>query len=145
MRKTIIKVLKNVDFSTLIEKRMSGYIETLIKFVRQPSISSDGTGIYEMADMLREEMNRAGIETKVLESAPDGYPIVFGVTSKRNKDKTLLIYGHYDVHPVGNLSDWKVDPFSAEISGDKIFGRGAVDNKGNFLAWIKAVELFRES
>ena len=123
---------------------MSGYIETLIKFVRQPSISSDGTGIYEMADMLREEMNRAGIETKVLESAPDGYPIVFGVTSKRNKDKTLLIYGHYDVHPVGNLSDWKVDPFSAEISGDKIFGRGAVDNKGNFLAWIKAVELFRE-
>lgn len=137
-------LFQKFKIGNLIEKRLMDYVETLQNFVRQPSVSTEGTGIHAMANMVSEEMAEVGFESHVLESAPDGYPVVLGVLSNNKNDKTLLVYGHYDVHPVGNPIDWKVDPFSAELVEDRIIGRGTADNKGNFLSWIKAVQLFRE-
>ena len=113
-------------------------------FIKQPSISADGTGINKMAKMLKEEMNRVGINTYLLKSSSGGYPVVLGTIESNKNNYTLLVHGHYDVHPIGNLKDWEFDPFSGKVVGDKIIGRGAVDNKGNFLSWIKAIEVLKE-
>src|SRR5690606_22037226 len=53
---------------------------------------------------------------------------------------TVLIYGHYDVQPVDPLHLWDSPPFEAEIRGDKIYARGASDDKGQTFMHLKALE-----
>jgi acetylornithine deacetylase/succinyl-diaminopimelate desuccinylase-like protein len=68
-------------------------------------------------------------------------PIVYGeVKSKRNPNKTLMFYNHYDVQPVEPFDLWDDTPFSGKIKGNKIFGRGSSDDKGELITRIKAVE-----
>ncbi len=50
--------------------------------------------------------------------------------------------GHTDVVPVGNREGWTVDPFAAEVIGDKLFGRGATDMKGAIACFIAAAARF---
>ncbi len=59
--------------------------------------------------------------------------------------RTVLFYGHNDVQPVEPLDAWEHPPFDARLYGDYIWGRGSVDDKGNFYAAIKAVQAFREA
>ncbi len=47
--------------------------------------------------------------------------------------------GHTDVVPVGNASEWNHDPFGGEVSGGKLWGRGAADMKGGIAAFVGAV------
>jgi len=49
----------------------------------------------------------------------------------------LCFTGHLDTVPLG-LRPWTVDPFAAEISGDKLFGRGASDMKSGVAAFVTA-------
>ncbi len=52
----------------------------------------------------------------------------------------LLIYGHYDVQPPDPLDEWKTPAFSPDIRDGYIYARGATDDKGQFLTYIKAIE-----
>ena len=71
-------------------------------------------------------------------------PIVYGeVKSKSNPNgKTILFYNHYDVQPVEPIELWDKNPFSGNIEGNYIFGRGAADDKGELIARIKALEYY---
>ena len=70
-------------------------------------------------------------------------PLVFGeVKSKSNPSKTLLFYNHYDVQPIEPIEEWEYAPFSGKIVGNKIFGRGASDDKGELITRIKSVEAY---
>lgn len=70
----------------------------------------------------------------------DGRPNVVGVLKGNGGGKSLILNGHIDVVTVGDRSRWKHNPFGAEIEGDLLYGRGAVDMKGGVVAMIKAVE-----
>ncbi len=53
--------------------------------------------------------------------------------------------GHTDVVPVGDADAWTVDPFSGEIRGGQLFGRGAADMKGSIASFVAAASrLVRE-
>ncbi|MEK0321096.1 MAG: M20/M25/M40 family metallo-hydrolase, partial [Nitrosopumilus sp.] len=70
-------------------------------------------------------------------------PIVYGeITSKQNPTKTLMFYNHYDVQPAEPFDLWDYPPFSGTRKGNKIFGRGATDDKGELITRIKAVEAY---
>lgn len=47
--------------------------------------------------------------------------------------------GHTDVVPVGDRALWRHDPFGAVLEGDILYGRGAVDMKGEIAAFVAAV------
>ena len=49
-----------------------------------------------------------------------------------------MLSGHTDVVPVGAADNWQKDPFSGEISDDKLWGRGAADMKGAIAAFVAA-------
>ena len=84
---------------------------------------------------------KAGISSEILRLNKNAAPLVFGeVKSKSNPSKTLLFYNHYDVQPVEPIEEWEYPPFSGKIVGNKIFGRGASDDKGELITRIKAVE-----
>jgi acetylornithine deacetylase/succinyl-diaminopimelate desuccinylase-like protein len=70
-------------------------------------------------------------------------PLVYGeVKSKKNNSKTLMFYNHYDVQPAEPFDLWDDPPFSGILKGNKIFGRGSTDDKGELVTRIKAVEAY---
>jgi acetylornithine deacetylase/succinyl-diaminopimelate desuccinylase-like protein len=55
---------------------------------------------------------------------------------------TALVYGHHDVQPVDPLDEWVSPPFEPEIRGGNLYGRGAVDDKGQVWLHFKALEAY---
>lgn len=127
---------------SLVDAGMDSLVSDLQALIRQPSVSAKKTGLVECANLVALMMQRAGISSEVLylddQSVP---PIVYGeVRSKSNPNKTLLFYNHYDVQPEDPVELWDDDPFSGKVEGNKIFGRGSADDKGELITRIKAVE-----
>jgi acetylornithine deacetylase/succinyl-diaminopimelate desuccinylase-like protein len=52
---------------------------------------------------------------------------------------TVLVYGHVDVQPPEPLELWETDPFTATVRDGWVHGRGATDDKGQFLMLLRAV------
>lgn len=117
-------------------------VEDLKRLLRQPSISAQGVGMLECAQMIKDELSQLGGTAEL--HLTDGHPIVTAVFAGKGP-KTLLVYGHYDVQPPEPLEEWEHDPFGAEEVDGKIFARGAVDDKGNFYAAVKAVQGYKEA
>jgi acetylornithine deacetylase/succinyl-diaminopimelate desuccinylase-like protein len=57
---------------------------------------------------------------------------------------TVLVYGHYDVQPADPLEEWDTDPFDPAQRGDYLVARGASDMKGQLMAFLRALEAYRE-
>lgn len=121
-----------------ISARRESYLERLITYLRQPSIAATGTGMAEAADLARVTMIEAGLEARLVDSP--GYPFVIGTWLKKAGAPTVLLYGHYDVQPTGNASDWISPPFEPVVRGDRVFARGVGDNKGQHFAHLMAIE-----
>jgi acetylornithine deacetylase/succinyl-diaminopimelate desuccinylase-like protein len=84
-------------------------------------------------------MRAAGLtEAEVLETG--GHPVAYGAWLGVPGAPTILIYGHHDVQPADPLDLWTSPPFEASVRDGKIFGRGAVDDKGQCLMHLAAIE-----
>src|SRR6185312_9891424 len=59
--------------------------------------------------------------------------------------KTFVVYGHYDVQPVGHLTEWSYGPFAATIQDGKLYARGAANSKGDLVARLAAVEAYQKT
>lgn len=130
-------VLRSVDAN------FAGLVGDLRTLIRQPSISAKHEGIEECALLVSRIMKKSGINTQILRLGRGVPPVVFGeVRSKTNPGRTLLFYNHYDVQPAEPFELWNGDPFSGKVVGNKIFGRGSSDDKGELMTRIKAVESF---
>jgi acetylornithine deacetylase/succinyl-diaminopimelate desuccinylase-like protein len=137
-----------------VDYEMKGLISDLQTLIRHPSVSAKRQGLVDCAKSVAYIMDKAGIKSEVLyfDSVSSGGnndyfpapPIVYGeVKSKSNPDgKTILFYNHYDVQPEDPVELWDADPFSGTIEGDRIFGRGSADDKGELITRIKAVEYY---
>jgi acetylornithine deacetylase/succinyl-diaminopimelate desuccinylase-like protein len=58
--------------------------------------------------------------------------------------RTVLIYDHYDVQPVDPIDLWQSNPFAPEVRDGKMYARGVADNKGDLVARLAGLEVFRE-
>ena len=124
-----------------IDTNMNGLIEDLQKLIRQPSVSAQNLGIEKCAKLVQKLLQKSGIKSEILRLSKDVAPLVYGeIKSKQNPSKTLMFYNHYDVQPIEPLQLWDDPPFSGIQKGNKIFGRGATDDKGELITRIKAVE-----
>ena len=130
------KVLEHVD------KNMNVLVKDLCVLIQQPSVSAKNQGIKKCANLVKNTLKKSGIKTEIL-SMKDYPPIVYGeVKSKKNPNKTLLFYNHYDVQPVEPVELWDDDPFSGKIKGNRIYGRGSSDDKGELITRVRAVTSF---
>ncbi|MCY4490467.1 MAG: M20/M25/M40 family metallo-hydrolase [Thaumarchaeota archaeon] len=126
-----------------VDLHMDDVISDLQTLIRQPSISAKNEGIEECAVLVGKILKSSGITSEILRLGKNAPPIVYGeIISKSNPDKTLLFYNHYDVQPAEPLELWDHLPFEAVRVGNKIFGRGATDDKGELITRIKAVSAY---
>ena len=124
------------------EEHRPEYLEELKEFLRIPSISTDPDhkdDIRKAAEFALALLKKAGMDnTHLIEG--EGNPLVYGEWLGAKGKPTLLLYGHYDVQPADPIDEWKSPPFEPEIRNDNIYARGAVDDKGQTLILIKAVD-----
>ncbi len=126
-----------------VAARAGGLVQTLLESVRIPSVSLTGQGIAEQVAFLRARLERWGFAVEVHETASQ--PIVYAEIGPREAPFTWLTYGHYDVYPADAMAEgWRTDPFEPVVDGDRIWGRGTGDNKGQHLALLGAIALWRE-
>ncbi|MEO5349833.1 MAG: dipeptidase [Magnetococcus sp. YQC-3] len=115
--------------------------QQLADYLRIPSISSDPRHSPDMvrcAQHTAQLLQEAGMEQVTVHATP-GHPVVTASWKKRPDRPTLLIYGHYDVQPVNPLELWIEEPFTPRHHNERIFARGATDDKGQLLMHIQAV------
>lgn len=117
-------------------------LENLFSLIRIPSISAlpeHHDDMLKCADRWKELLLAAGADrAEVMPS--DGNPLVYAEKLIPDADKTILIYGHYDVMPVEPLELWKSDPFKPEVRDEHIWARGADDDKGQSFIQYAAFE-----
>jgi acetylornithine deacetylase/succinyl-diaminopimelate desuccinylase-like protein len=95
-----------------------------------------------IAEAVEQLMQRAGIGTRSFRMG-SGYPIIYGECG--SGPQSFVIYGHYDVQPVGQLTEWSTGPFAATILDGKLYARGAANSKGDLVARLAAVEAYQKT
>ncbi len=131
---------------TRLEKNKEKYLEDLISWLKIPSISADPkykNDVRKAAQFLADQLSAIGADqVEIIET--DGHPIVYGEKIIDKDLPTILIYGHYDVQPPDPLELWDSPPFEPVIKDDKIYARGACDDKGQVLMHVKAFEIMMQ-
>lgn len=118
------------------------FLDELFELIRIPSISSQSKHKDDMrraAEQWRKILLAAGADrAEVMETA--GHPLTYGEKIINPSLPTVMVYGHMDVMPVDPVNLWHTDPFEPVIKDDKIYARGADDNKGQAFMHAKAFE-----
>ncbi len=122
-----------------IKAHADEYLARLKRACAQPSISAQGQGITEMANLVAEMLRDVGFNVKLVPT--DGAPVVLGQLSGSSR-RTLLFYNHYDVQPVDPLDEWTTPPFEPDEREGKLYARGSSDNKGAIVARVCALEAY---
>ena len=121
------------------------WLEELGEFLRIPSISADpahADDVRRAADWVCEFVRGCGGEASLVETG--GHPLAVGelrASHGAGRAPTVLVYGHVDVQPPGDLAAWESPPFEPTPSGEWLVGRGTADDKGNLYLLLKAVSL----
>lgn len=122
-------------------------IEKLKEFIRFPSVSTDSKfrdGMQGAQEFVADLLGSMGFKVDVV--ATDLHPIIFAQRGGDPSWPHVVIYGHYDVQPADPLALWKTPAFEPTIVGNRIYGRGAADNKGPLMTNIAAIaELLEEN
>lgn len=129
-------------FDRYVDRHARTFTERLQALCRMPSVAARGTGMRAMVEAVEQMMQRVGIGTRAFKMGT-GYPILYGECG--GGPQTFLVYGHYDVQPVGHLTDWSVGPFAATINDGKLYARGAANSKGDLMARLAAVEAYQKT
>ncbi|MBE9475977.1 MAG: succinyl-diaminopimelate desuccinylase [Proteobacteria bacterium] len=108
-------------------------VELTAKLVRCPSVTPEEGGALVLLDDL---LSQAGFTCTRVDRS--GVSNLFARWGKGANGRTFGFNGHTDVVPVGNLDDWTVDPFGAEIKDGFMYGRGTTDMKSGVAAFAAA-------
>src|SRR5919106_5339044 len=90
-------------YDRYVDRHARSFTERLQELCRMPSVAARGTGMRAMAERVEQLMQRVGAGTRSFKVG-SGYPIVFGEFGAGAH--CFVVYGHYDVQPVGQLFEW---------------------------------------
>ncbi|WP_083805473.1 M20/M25/M40 family metallo-hydrolase [Vulcanisaeta moutnovskia] len=113
-------------------------IDLLRSLISFDTVNDPDNGKYpdpSVIDFVEGVLNGLDMRTRVLVSR--GYKSIVGVIG--SGEPRVLLLAHLDVVPFIR-SEWKYDPLKLTVEGDLAYGRGALDDKGNVAAVLKALE-----
>ena len=118
------------------------FLEELKALLRIPSVSTLPEHIGDChfaAEVLAADLSKIGFENvRLIET--DGHPLVYADWLHAAGKPTVLVYGHYDVQPPDPLDEWLSPPFEPTERNGNLYARGAVDDKGQVIMQMKALE-----
>lgn len=135
------------DWQTYLSENRSRFLDELLDFLRIPSISAlpeHAQDVRAAASWIADRLKKASIENVQIHET-GGHPVVYGDWLHAGDQPTIMIYGHFDTQPVDPLDLWEHPPFEPTVEGDRIYARGASDDKGNLFVPVLAAEALLES
>ncbi|CAN5358361.1 dipeptidase [soil metagenome] len=130
---------------------MPAAVSDLGRLVRIPSVSWDGfdpahvAASAAAAKVLLEDLgvfDSVEIASAPIDDSRAGQPAVLATRAAKNGRPTILLYAHHDVQPPGNSEDWESEPFEPTVRGDRLYGRGAADDKAGVMSHVAAIRAF---
>lgn len=139
-----------------VRDRMPQTIAELSQLVRIPSVSWDGfdpahvrASAEATAELLRglKVFDRVDIVQAPVAAGSDtlGQPAVLARREPRAGRPTVLLYAHHDVQPPGDETLWDSPAFEPTVRGDRLYGRGAADDKAGVIAHVAAIRTLVET
>ncbi|BBY64920.1 M20 family metallopeptidase [Mycolicibacterium helvum] len=125
--------------TTVDTDRLVELVKQLIRF----DSSNPPGGEDKLALYLAEVMSSLGADVEVI-SAGAQRDSVLAIVRGTDPTRTLAVNGHIDVVPVAGQR-WTRDPFTPEVRGGKLYGRGACDMKGGIGAAIEAIRTLTDN
>jgi acetylornithine deacetylase/succinyl-diaminopimelate desuccinylase-like protein len=123
------------------------WFDELAEFLRIPSISADtahAADVKRAGEWVCAFIRAAGGECELVDW--HGQPLAIGeIRASTGDAPTVLCYGHFDVQPPDPLELWDSPPFEPEIRGDYLYGRGAVDDKGQLYMLLAAARALAQA
>src|SRR5262245_59603242 len=129
----------------LVRELMPQLKEDLARLVAIPSVSVLGypehtrPALTECHDAIVDLLRGAGVDHVGRLDLPEAAPIVTAEIPGPEGAPTVLLYGHYDIAPVGEEAKWHSPPYEASERDGAIYGRGAADSKSNILVHVGAL------
>ncbi len=125
-----------------IQENKDRFLSELLDFLRIPSVSADSKykgDVRRASEFVQKKLQEAGVDkAEICETA--GHPIIYAEKIINPALPTVLVYGHYDVQPADPLNLWDSPPFEPVVKNEKIYARGACDDKGQVYMHVKAFE-----
>ena len=135
---TIDRVLKEIRREELV--KLTQDLIRIPSVRREESAGNEKEVAYFLADLL----DKIGLDVVVEEVEPNS-PNVIGVLQGQREGPCLMFECHTDVVTEGDASEWRYGPFEGKVAGNRIYGRGACDTKGNLAAAVSAIQAISRS
>ena len=123
-----------VKINRLIDQRKTELNKLLCELIQAKSENPPGD-VSRAAHVIANFLKDAGITFESYEPV-EGHTSVVATVGKGKP--SLILCGHIDVVPAGDVSRWDLNPYDGAMKGDKLFGRGASDQKGGVAAMLMA-------
>jgi acetylornithine deacetylase len=136
-----------------VEDRRGEAVRLLRELVRVPSVTGEEGAVQEVVERC---MRERGLAVDLWEATPEevspykehvgeqaayeGRPNVVGVRGGRGGGRSILLNAHVDTVAGGDAAAWSRDPFSGEVEGDLLYGRGSCDMKGGLVTHLVALD-----
>lgn len=139
------------DILSRLDAQFPALMEELKALVAIPSVSSlpeHAADLARSAEHVRDRFTDAGLDARVVSvTTPEGIvgkPAVLARSAHIEGAPTVLLYAHHDVQPAGDVSRWASDPFTAEVRGERIYGRGTSDDGAGIIVHLGALRLLSD-
>lgn len=144
---------KQQQLESYIDRHSNEAILFLQRMIQQPSVQGHERGVQ---NIVTEKLKQLHLEVDVWDPIYDelakhpyfvpsrnsyeGSPNVVGVLRGQGGGKSIILNGHIDVVPEGDVTKWNQSPFSGHIENNRMYGRGTTDMKGGNVALLLALE-----
>jgi cysteinylglycine-S-conjugate dipeptidase len=128
-----------------LTKNHNALVDSLSQLVAIPSISTDGdhqAEIQRTAELTCQQMREAGLQNVEVLSLGDSNPYAYGEWLGAPGKPTVFLYAHHDVQPINFESQWESPAWQLTRRGNRLFARGAADDKGAITSQLGAISAF---
>ena len=135
--------------TSYFEKNRQAILDDWFALLRLPTIGTDPKRLGDCARAaawLKNFLRPLGFEVEIL-TPGSGIPVPVLVAERLGVEEamTVLFYGHYDVQPEDPLSGWQTPPFEPTLINNRVYARGAQDNKGQVFGFLQGVKALIEA
>ncbi|MGG0178646.1 peptidase [Gottfriedia acidiceleris] len=140
-----------------IHKNKNKAIELLQNLVREKSVSGNEAGAQKIVSNYLQNLGLVidRFEPSIEELTKSSYfisertsfedsPNIVAILKGTGNGRSIILNGHIDVVPEGEISSWDLHPYSGALVGNRLYGRGTTDMKGGNVAALFAIEAIKK-
>ncbi len=135
------------DFKAAVQQVLPGVRRDLDDLIRIQSVSADperASEVQRSAEKVKQLFDAEGFSTDIV-SIDGGAPAVIGEKRGPEGAPTVLLYAHHDVQPENDPADWDSPPWEPTERGERLYARGAADDKAGIVTHLAAARIFGDN